>query len=708
MRFQQDLQASALFQSPADSLDELLLQYETCIADVINIHAPLKTKTISSQAPVPWFTEEIADAKRDRRKAEQKWRDSGLTIHRELYMSSRNKVNILITTSKKKYYNQQVQSCKDQKSIFKILNRLLFRNEQPKLPTTFTGEDLTEQFNEFFTTKIKKIREKLDSTQSVAHSLPHQPPVTCDTPLTNFTPLSDEDILKLIKSMPCKSCELDPLPTRILLDHIDVLLPSIAKIINMSLATSHFPKSMKQALVRPLLKKPSLDQDALRNYRPVSNLSFISKLTEKAADKQFSAHFSNNNLLPTVQSAYRPLHSVETALTKVHNDIMCAVDESKAVILVLLDLSAAFDTIDHGLLLQRLNEMGVRGNALEWERSYLSDRTQAIRINGHTSTRTLLQYGVPQGSVKGPKDFIAYTSPIQAIAEMYTVSVYLYADDTQLYIPFCPKSETETREAVSRMEACIAHISSWMRENKLQLNQEKTELVIISSKNAYQDINISSINIGNITVKASANAKNLGVFFDQHMNMHRQVSNICSLTNFQLRQIGKIRKFLTRKATESLIHAIITSRIDNNNALLSGLPDYQTDRLQRLQNCAARIVALTKYDEHITPVLKDLHWLPVSSRIKFKLSLLVYKCLHNEAPSYLCDLISPYEPPRQLRSSDKGLLNVPRSRKTRYGDRAFSKSAPILWNNLPNNIRDASSTSMFKSSLKTYLFNLPA
>ena len=185
---------------------------------------------------------------------------------------------------------------------------------------------------------------------------------------------------------------------------------------------------MKKALVKPHLKKHSLDADNLSNYRPVSNLSLLSKLLEKAVDTQFASHLSTNSLLSPLQSAYRANHSVETALAKVHNDIMRAADESQGVLLILLDLSAAFDTIDH--------DMGIEGLALSWVESYLSDRQQAIHINGVSSSPVVLKYGVPQGSVKGPKDFICYTTPIAEIAKLYDVSAHLYADDTQLYMPF--------------------------------------------------------------------------------------------------------------------------------------------------------------------------------------------------------------------------------------------------------------------------------
>ena len=189
------------------------------------------------------------------------------------------------------------------------------------------------------------------------------------------------------------------------------------------------------------------------------------------------------------------------------------------------------------------------------------------------------------------------------------------------------------------------------------------------------------------------------------MNMEDQISAICRTTNIQLRKIGKIRRYLNNKSAESIIHALVTSRLDNNNALLVGAPDFQLQRLQKLQNTAARIVSLTKKYDHITPILQQLHWLPIANRIKFKIMLLTYKALNQLAPQYITDLLQPYTPAHGLRSANLNLLAVPKSNLTSYGDRSFAKIAPVYWNSLPDGIRNARTLGEFKSLLKTHLFN---
>ena len=400
------------------------------------------------------------------------------------------------------------------------------------------------------------------------------------------------------------------------------------------------------------------------------------------------------------------MHSVETALMKVHNDILMEMDKSKGVLLVLLDLSAAFDTIDHSTLLARLESFGITGSALRWHASYLQDRSQKILINGNVSEPIQLKYGVPQGSVVGPKNFTLYTQPLNKIADANGVSVHIYADDTQLYTSFDLNNPLDLIAATSRMENCILELSTWMKINKLKLNDDKTELLVIchpSLKHKIQDI---SLKIGNADIVPTKSVRNLGAMFDDGMTMTNHITHVCRLMNLHLRSIGRIRKYLDRDSTETIIHALVTSRLDCNNALLAGLPDVQVDRLQRLQNTAVRIATKTPKTESVERYMKAMNWLPVKKRILYKILLYVFKSQHNLAPAYLSNLLKPYIKQRSLRSESQMLLDIPRSRLKTAGDRTFRVIGPKLWNLLPINVKKAKTVNVFKSELKTFLFSL--
>ena len=519
-----------------------------------------------------------------------------------------------------------------------------------------------------------------------------------------FSPTPEDEIRKVIMSSPSKHCHLDPIPMWILKEHIDILLPTITKIVNLSLATSTFPSQFKSAIVKPFVKKSSLDPENLKNYRPVSNLTFVSKIIEKIVATCLNEHLETYNLFEKYQSAYKKFHGTETAILKVQNDILWKLDNKHAVFLILLDLSAAFDTIDHNILLSRLTSTGVRGLALNWITSYLSCRNQSVSIGNDLSSPADFPFGVPQGSVLGPLFFTIYASPVVNIARNHGLLVHTYADDTQLYLSYNVEEPSEENLTHERIELCISDIKSWMSNNKLKLNDDKTELLIVLSESAQNKIQNTHIQIGSSTISASNNVRNLGIYLDSNMSMENHIKKVCQSAYFQIRNLSSIRKLLSKDTAESLMHAFVTSRLDNGNALLNGITEQQLKKLQLVQNSAAHVLTKTRKFDHITPILTNLHWLPVHYRIQYKTLLLTWKGLNNMAPSYITELLTPYTLTRSLRSSDKSLLVVPRT-KSSLGDRAFSVVAPKLWNSLPTDLRQATSLHHFKRELKTFLFN---
>ena len=555
----------------------------------------------------------------------------------------------------------------------------------------------------FFSTKITTIRKYLfgsqngDDTSYLDQKQNKTPPG-----FSAFKPVTDDQVRKMIMSTKTKSCSQDPIPTALLKECTSSLLPVITKIVNLSLSQGIMPEDLKKALILPLLKKSGLDIEILKHIRPVSNLTYISKLIERLVATQFIKYIFDNDLREIFQSSYTKFHSTETALIKVQNDILEAIDGNKCVLLVLLDLSAAFDTIDHNILLSRISSRyGVKGTALKWFESYLSGRVQSVTIDGIESELHHLIYGVPQGSVLGPILFILYTSPLGDLLRECGISFHLYADDTQLYLSF---NISESEAAKVKMEECIAKIRMWMSQNFLKLNEEKTEYIVFGSPNLLSKFETSPLTIGNESINPVISVRNIGAFMDKTLHMDSQVNQVSKGAWFHLRNIGKIRPFLNNATTEKLVHSFISSKLDSNNGLLYGIPKEKTDRLQRVQNAAARLVTRTAKYEHITPVLRALHWLPIAQRIDYKILLLTFKALIGTAPSYLQDLIQLSSHSRTLRSNDQKLLICPRSKSVKYGDRAFRVAAPTLWNQLPLEIRLSETVATFKSKLKTHLF----
>ena len=500
----------------------------------------------------------------------------------------------------------------------------------------------------------------------------------CTAVFDTFQPLSCDVLSSLISKLNKTTCVLDPFPTKLLMSHLSSILDIIPCIVNLCFSSGVFPTPCKSSIISPLIKKPGLDPEILKNYRPVANLSFISKIIEKAIASQIHDHLINNDIVDNFQSAYKAGHSCETALLRVYNDIVTTIGRGNGVMLVLLDLSAAFDTIDHDNLFCILEKyVGICGNALKLIKSYFSNRTQRVQIDDVLSDFANIICGVPQGSVLGPLKFCLYLLPMSAILKYHKIGYHVYADDTQLYISFKCK---QPLEAILKVNSCLSDIRRWMITNKLKINDSKTEFIVFRSPQLRCDLSGLSVNVGESEITQSSKVRDLGVTLDKFLNFDDHITAICRSTYFHIRNIGKIRNLLSYNACSTIIHALISCRLDYCNSLLYNVPTHKIDRLQRLQNQCARILTKSPRREHITPVLKSLHWLKIQDRITYKILMLTYKSYYNIAPTYLCELISRRESSVNTRlGADHHQLSMPPISKdcsNTFLERSFIYAAP--------------------------------
>jgi hypothetical protein len=302
-----------------------------------------------------------------------------------------------------------------------------------------------------------------------------------------------------------------------------------------------------------------------------------------------------------------------------------------------------------------------------------------------------------------PTDRLSY---LALLIESHGLHVHMYADDTQVY-GFCPPSSADQLQMC--MSACIDDVASWMSSNRLQLNAAKTEVLWCSSARRQSQRPTSLFRVCNDHVTPSAVVRDLGIYLDSDVSMRSQVARTVSHCFSILRQLRSIRRSLTRSVFQSLVVALVLTRLDYGNATLAGLPSYQLCRLQSVMNAAARPVFSTSRYDHVTFLLNRLHWLRAPERISYKLAVLVYRCLHGRAPAYLADALHPVADlpgRRRLRSASTAALAVPSTRLRTIGDRAFPAAAARTWNCLPPEVTSSESLSTFKSKLKTYLFSV--
>ncbi|KAK3537498.1 hypothetical protein QTP70_012127 [Hemibagrus guttatus] len=579
---------------PLDSATDTLL---SSLSSTMDLLCPLSTIHKKNSSTAPWLSDVLRNNQRELRSAARKWKKSKLDIDLISYCMLLSKFSLDVTSAKTSFYKEKLEtSAQDPRKLHNIFSSLL-NPPAPPSPSSLTAEDFTT----FYTEKTERICQTFTIRKGFA----------------NYSVLQSYHL------------PLDPIPSAMLQTISPDLLPFITTVINGFLTSGHVPTVFKKARVIPKLKKPALDPSDISNYRL-------------------------NNLHDPNQSGFKAAHSTETALLAVTEKLHAARSAKLSSVLILLDLSAAFDTVNHKTLLSTLRSFGICGTAWEWFASYLDGRSYQVTWKGLTSAPRRLSTGVPQGSVLGPLLFSLYTHSLGKVISSHGFSYHCYADDTQLIFSFPPSDAT----ASARISACLADISSWMTAHQLKLNPSKTELLVIpGDPSPAKDLAIS---LSNSMISPSATARNLGVTMDNPMS---HVTNVTRSCRFLLYNIRRIRPFLSTQATQVLVQSLIISRLDYCNSLLGGLPLNAICPLQMIQNAAAQLVFNLPKFSHTTPLLRSLHWLLVAACIRFKTLMFAYKAKNGPAPSYLKALITPRTAPRLLRSTSTARLVPPSLRE---------------------------------------------
>ena len=371
------------FFSQLSSNDSVEL-YNSTLVTLTDKHCPMVKKIYKeNHSNSKWFNKSLQQLKQEKRKTERHYKKHSNDENWVKFTTARNKYNLELKQTRTNFFKSSLANCKkDPKTLFKTLNKLTGNVKQQVLPSHESEDIVAEKMSTFYLDKIDNIRQEVGQTISVVKPITVTKKSNQQVNFKEFKKLTLADLKLIFSSMNNKTCKLDPAPTFLIKKCFIQLSPLILHIINKSFEENIFPDSLKHALVTPIIKDANGSVDDFKNYRPVSNLPFISKVQERAAYIQLNEHIENNKLHSQFQSSYRKNHSCETAMFKVIGDIQKSVSENNNVALVLLDSSAAFDTVDHNILLKRLeNNFGIKDKALEWIRSYLTNRTFSVVVN---------------------------------------------------------------------------------------------------------------------------------------------------------------------------------------------------------------------------------------------------------------------------------------------------------------------------------------
>ena len=706
--FNSRLRSSPLFSNPATAPDEYVAQLKSTVTAILDQVAPTRRgQRPGGRQGARWLSADAVAAKRNRRRLERRWKKSGSERDRVDYRTACRQTNLLINASRNQHHCDRIAAAgTNARRVWTAVKELLHvERDGQRVRSAADDATFSSTFAAFFTDKVRNIRHKITSSlkdidpDPLAFDRHHEGPC-----LSEFEPVTEDEVLRLLSSMSSKSSPLDFIPTSLLKACSGSFAHVIARLANLTFEFGTFPTCFKTAQITPLLKQRGLDEADPSNYRPISNLNTISKILERLALVRLVPHVSASPSSDMMQSGYRKWHSTETALLKITNDIFEGFDSRKSTILIALDQSAAFDCIEHETLVNRMRQtFGVTGKALNWITSYLHERSSFVRYGNASSNISVVDVGVPQGSALGPYLFSLYIAPLSNVIRSFDMNHHQYADDTQLYITV---SNDDVLERVCQLESCIIAVHKWLSHNWLSLNPTKSDVIQFNSgrgQNRVEDL--ASVAVSDVRLEPSTSVKSLGVVLDGKLTFDQHIASVCRASYFHIRALRHVRESLPDNVAKTVACSIVGSRIDYCNALLVGMSDSNFKKLQRVQNTLARVLLRLSRSDHITPALIELHWLPVKYRVTFKLATLTFKTLQSGQPTYLRDLVQIYEPVRSLRSSNKRLLCIDRSR-TVIASRSFKHSSATVWNSLPVDIRDCNTVDTFKRNLKTYLFKL--
>ena len=667
-----------------DDFNDQVDAFNDMFLEVLNHHAPVKMVKIRSK-PNPFITPEISHLMRTRdqwHKLAVKTRDP---LHWNGYKFFRQEVKREIRIAEKAYVRAQILDSKgNSNSIWKVINRCLPRKDSPATHEDPAG--LANKLNEFFTSVGSASAQKAsDLASHHGLNLTFEPPVplptsTSSVEMFKLCEVTESQVESVIKKLPSnKAPGMDKISPRILKDSLPSTLSTITRIVNNSFFTNTFARAWKIAEVTPILK--SGDPEVPNNYRPISLLPIISKITERLVHGQLMEYLTMNNILAVNQSGNRKYHSTETALLNVTDQLFQAMDSKKVSIMVLLDMSKAFDSIRHDILLLKLHNMGFSQDTLDWFRSYLSDRYQCVRIGDAVSKILPLEFGVPQGSILGPVLFTIYVNDLLSVPERCISASYV--DDSKMYLSFPPG---ELARSISAMNADLIKICQWCCKNSLLINPDKTKVLAVGVPQLLQRLPSFRITLFDNEISPVPVVKDLGVHLDASLNYNEHITKTVSNSLIKLKQINRIKHLLDRKTLLLLMNTFIFSKLLYCSTVWSSTSKRNIDKLQKVQNFAARIVlGLKKYD-HISEGLRSLNWLPIKDRLKLNDATMVFKCINNLVPSYLAKKfkLRSHVHDRQTRSSNT--LDIPFCRLS-TGQRSFVYRGAKLWNSLSHNLK---------------------
>lgn len=668
-----------------ENLDNIVSSFTSVIMSTLDSHAPLQARRRRDRRPCPWLTAELVSAVRDRNRLHRLWvRDKSNADLRNQHRAARSTARKLDRKLRNAYFTAQCRTS-DQRKLWSVMNTVVGRRKHSTVPQASLSDLST-----FFGSVVH------DPQRPASLSIPSGP--LRETCLAEFDPVCIDDVTKCLKAVDShKATGSDMVPGLVLKECARTLGPPLTRIINSSLQSGKFPTPFKVSHISPLFK--SGDPASARNYRPVSLLPIISRIVEAVVKKQLTAYLIDNDLFPETQFAYRKQHSTEDALTLAVSRWQAARADRKFSGVVFVDMSKAFDRVQHERLIAELFSLGISGKALLWFCSYLSSRVQHVRVQDCLSDGVSCSRGVPQGSVLGPLLFVIYTKEIKSVIPR-EVSHQEFADDIVLD---CANSNSS--DVCTALSTGINNLADWLEDAGLLLNAQKTQVLFIKPRGA-ADVQ-EQVECRGVPLEATESARYLGVIIDSDLSWKHHVDHLARKTAQTVGQLWRHGRSLSLRARRTWYVSMVLSQLSyGSNCFTSSLTVQLLDRIHKMSKSGIRATLQQREFLPTGPMLDMLGISSLPQLLLQKLLVLVYRCLHSLASNLLQQLFSrtapdqPDEANRVTRGHVTSLLRVPFMRGP-AGRRSVQFFCSTLWNALPVAVRTVEDVDTFKLLIRS-------
>lgn len=674
-------------------------------SDKFEKHFPLKRIKIKPpKLRKPWMTTGLATSCKTKTRLFYRYKQYPSEYRHNKYKTYRNKLNFLQRTAKKEYFSNQFDLAKhDLKQTWKTIKQALNKplKKESKSPQEFKLNDsvihdgeVSKFFNDFFSnigpTLDKNIpNNNIDFRQFLRNKM--------NSTFTSFKLTNENEIIEIITHMKniSMSSGWDEIPGLLIRKICHIISKPLSIIINISLNSGVFPDKLKIAKVIPVFK--SGDPSSFSNYRPISILPFFSKIYEKIVYKRLLFYLDENNILNPCQFGFRRKHSTAHAITYLINKISEAIDKKDFTLGIFIDLSKAFDTVNHNILLDKLMHYGINGVILSWFTSYLQSRKQYTLYNGINSKYLNITCGVPQGSILGPLLFLIYVNDLSYISSI--LNTIMFADDTNFFY-----SHSNVENLISTVNIELAKCSVWLNANRLSLNMDKTHFILFSSNKKYFPPFTEHVKINDAPIHNAQTTKFLGITLDKNLSWKTHISNISSKIAKNIGIINKIKSILPERILLSLYYTMVFPYLSYCNIVWASTYPTHLKRLFILQKRIVRIITSSNYRDHSLPLFSKLNILNVSNINFLQTASFVFNFLKGNLPQTFNNFFMKNSSYHSYNTRSCNDLHCSRPR-TRLYDFSIRCQGPKIWNSLPNYIKEASHYTFFKHYLKQFLIH---